>query len=225
MKLSYYTINDLRLGHDPRGRVGWRLSQFLDFQDALEHYRSLPGTSVKSFGLTNGEQVLELARCLPLSPNGHAGVDVLVLDFLALPFWRKEEGVIHSAKKTVDALNIRYCLTADRIVPAPTGQVRFSDLEDKYLWPDTSEDPASAVRWFYLTGTGWVASKELRRRFPTPERTYLYPVVSKYRADGVSEDGDYIPLELTYWEYKLLEHRAQERLNHKKIGDCESQVK
>ena len=42
MRFSYYTIDDLRLGHDPRGVTGWRLSQFLHWRDALEHYRNLP---------------------------------------------------------------------------------------------------------------------------------------------------------------------------------------
>ena len=28
MNLSYYTVDDLRLGHDPKGVVGWRMSIF-----------------------------------------------------------------------------------------------------------------------------------------------------------------------------------------------------
>lgn len=50
MRFSYYTIDDLRLGHDPRGVTGWRLSQFLHWRDALEHYRSLPDSQVKEVG-------------------------------------------------------------------------------------------------------------------------------------------------------------------------------
>ena len=42
MRISFYTIDDLRLGHDPKGVTGWRLSQFLNWRDALEHYYSLP---------------------------------------------------------------------------------------------------------------------------------------------------------------------------------------
>ncbi len=42
MKLSYYTVDDLRLGYDPKGITGWRLSQFLSLKDALAHYMSLP---------------------------------------------------------------------------------------------------------------------------------------------------------------------------------------
>lgn len=46
MNLSYYTVDDLRLGHDPKGVVGWRMSQFLSLDDALTHYVSLPATGV-----------------------------------------------------------------------------------------------------------------------------------------------------------------------------------
>lgn len=34
MNLSYYTVDDLRLGHDPKGVVGWRMSHFLSLDDA-----------------------------------------------------------------------------------------------------------------------------------------------------------------------------------------------
>ena len=68
MRISFYTIDDFRLGHDPKGVTGWRLSQFLNWRDALEHYHSLPNDRVKEFGLSNGVQVLQLVRCLPLFP-------------------------------------------------------------------------------------------------------------------------------------------------------------
>ena len=54
MRISFYTIDDFRLGHDPKGVTGWRLSQFLNWRDALEHYHSLPNDRVKEFGLPMG---------------------------------------------------------------------------------------------------------------------------------------------------------------------------
>ena len=66
MNLSYYTVDDLRLGHDPKGVVGWRMSHFLSLDDALTHYASLSATGVKSLGLTDGVHCLEIARCVPL---------------------------------------------------------------------------------------------------------------------------------------------------------------
>lgn len=111
MKLSYYTIDDLRLGYDPQGEKGWRVFRFLDLRDALEQYRSLPDDAVKVIGVSNGEQELQLVRRLPVDTG--TWENVLVLDFLALPLWKKEEGVIVSARELVDALDIRWCLSVD----------------------------------------------------------------------------------------------------------------
>ena len=70
--------------------TGWRLSQFLHWRDALEHYRSLPDSQVKEVGLTNGMQVLQLVRCLPLFPTDRMGHDILLTDDIVQPFWRTE---------------------------------------------------------------------------------------------------------------------------------------
>lgn len=106
MKLSYYTIDDLRLGYDPQGEKGWRISRFLDLRDALEQYRSLPDDAVKVIGVSNGEQDVELVRRLTVDTGSVVQENVLVLDFLALPLWKKEEGVIVSARELVDVLDI-----------------------------------------------------------------------------------------------------------------------
>ncbi len=97
MKYSYYTIDDLRLGYDPRGVTGWRLCRFLSLRDALEHYRALPVSGVKSIGLTNGIQVLELARHIPSHCGDSDGVDALTSDYRALPDWR----LVPEAEKAV----------------------------------------------------------------------------------------------------------------------------
>ena len=57
MNLSYYTVDDLRLGHDPKGVVGWRMSHVLSLDDALTHYASLSATGVKSLGMDQGDPV------------------------------------------------------------------------------------------------------------------------------------------------------------------------
>ena len=216
MKLSYYTIDNLRLGYDPQGEKGWRVSRFLDLRDALEQYRSLPDDAVKVIGVSNGEQDVELARRLPAGAG--TWENVLVLDFLALPLWKKEEGVIASARELASRLDIRYCLTADKLVPAPVGPFASRrQLKGKCLWPDVPGVFESAIRWVYLAGVGWVPPKELKRRFPTPEKNYQYPTVFKYKVDGMTSKGGYAPLEVSHWEYLMLARRTQERLDHKKI--------
>lgn len=214
MKLSYYTIDDLRLGYDPQGETGWRQSCFLDLRDALEQYRSLPDDAVKAIGVSNGEQDVELARRLPVGTDGLE--NVLVLDFLALPLWKKEEGVIVSARELVDVLDIRWCLSVDKLVPPPGEKALSKRLKGKYLWPDVPGVFESAIRWVYLSGVGWVPPKELKRRFPTPEKNYQYPTVFKYKVDGMTSKGGYAPLEVSHWEYLMLARRTQERLDHKK---------
>ena len=106
MRISFYTIDDLRLGHDPKGVTGWRLSQFLNWRDALEHYYSLPNDRVKEFGLSNGVQVLQLVRCLPLFPGDRRGHDVLLTDGIVQPLWRAEPRAAETARTVVTHLDI-----------------------------------------------------------------------------------------------------------------------
>lgn len=217
MKLSYYTIDDLRLGYDPQGEKGWRQSRFLDFRDALEQYRSLLDDAVKVIGVSNGEQDVELVRRLTVNTGSVVQENVLVLDFLALPLWKKEEGVIVSARELVDVLDIRWCLSVDKLVPPPGEKALSKRLKGKYLWPDVPGIPESAIRWLYLPGTGWISPTELKRRYPAPEQSFRYPAITKYRVDGVTADGTFAPLEVSHWEYLMLARRTQERLDHKKI--------
>ena len=213
MKLFYYTIDDLRLGFDPEEKYGWRLSRFLDWTDALEHYHSLPERAVKVLGAGNGDLQVDMVRRLDV---GAGPENALVLDFFALPLWRKDEGVICLVRELVSELDIRWCLDVDKLVPAPEGDPASQRLDGKYLWPGIPGDSESAVRWLYVPGTGWVVPAELKRRYPTPEQASRYPVVTRYRADGITAGGAFVPLDISHWEYKLLAHRTKERFDHKK---------
>ena len=88
MNLSFYTIDDLRLGHDPKGISGWRSRGFLDIRDALAQYRGLSGTAVKELGMTDGRQQLPLIRRVPLFFDAPVCEDVLVTDRLLCSPWR-----------------------------------------------------------------------------------------------------------------------------------------
>lgn len=209
MKISYYTIDDLRLGHDPQGVTGWRLSQFLDWRDALAHYNSLPKSIVKELGVTNGTQVLNLIRCLPVAPDSLTGEDVLAADYLTLPAWKDEPMVLEVARELVSSLNIRYCLDHDRIIPAPAPLPE--NLTGAFLWGSKPGDCVSAIRWIYVAGAGWLSPSELKRRYPAANRAFHYPLVLKYRVDTVTESGQYAPQEVTPWDYKHLEQRTKQR--------------
>ena len=65
MNLSFYTIDDLRLGPNL-----WTETRFDAVQDILTHHRNLPGDTVKELGLMNGARKLPLIRRVGLSPGG-----------------------------------------------------------------------------------------------------------------------------------------------------------
>ena len=210
MRISFYTIDDLRLGHDPKGVTGWRLSQFLNWRDALERYYSLPNDRVKEFGLSNGVQVLQLVRCLPLFPGDRRGHDVLLTDGIVQPLWRAEPRAAETARTVVTHLDIRYCLDHNRIVPAP--EPLPEHLEDVRL-----PDGASAVRRVRMAGEGWLTPEELERRSASDIRDYRYPLVLMYLVDAVAADGQPRTQEVTPWAYRRLERRAKQ-------GACQNTI-
>ena len=120
MRISFYTIDDLRLGHDPKGVTGWRLSQFLNWRDALEHYHSLPNDRVKEFGLSNGVQVLQLVRCLPLFPTDRTGYDVLLRTASSSPFGGMKRRRLKWLRRRLSIWTSDTVWTAGRSSPHPS---------------------------------------------------------------------------------------------------------
>nr|WP_326184163.1 hypothetical protein [uncultured Oscillibacter sp.] len=117
MKVSFYTIDDLRLGYDPKGVTGWRLSRFLSLADALEHYRSLSGLGAKSIGPSDGIHVLELIRHLPPFPDASEGLDTLAADYRVFPLWRECGEAADATEVCTSALRIRHRLINGRPIP------------------------------------------------------------------------------------------------------------
>ena len=212
MKISYYTIDDLRLGEDPRGVSGWKKSYFLKLEDAMARYQALSVRGIKSLGLTDGQHELELLRCLPLYPNDWEGEDVLSLEFRQTPDWVDTDLVTDTVITVTQGLDVRYCLDGTRIIPAPTARRRQS-LKNAYLWVKEGSEPASAIRWIHVGKVGWLSPAEFVRRYSDPARTYRYPLVLGCRADGISRNGNFTMLEMDPWEYKKLECRTKERLS------------
>lgn len=101
MNLSYYTVDDLRLGYDPKGITGWRLSQFLSLKDALAHYMSLPAAGEKVLGLTDGVHCLEITKCVPLFQYDKEGEDILASDYRQYPLWAAEEEVKNATQTSM----------------------------------------------------------------------------------------------------------------------------
>ena len=82
MSLTYYSMDDLRLGRGGFLRKGWTIRQFPELEEALEHYRGIPITKRKVLGVTDGFHVLELVKSVPLLPKDEDGEDVLALSLI-----------------------------------------------------------------------------------------------------------------------------------------------
>ena len=159
---------------------------------------------------SNGVQVLQLVRCLPLFPGDRRGHDVLLTDGIVQPLWRAEPRAAETARTVVTHLDIRYCLDHNRIVPAP--EPLPEHLEDVRL-----PDGASAVRRVRVAGEGWLTPEELERRSASDIRDYRYPLVLMYLVDAVAADGQPRTQEVTPWAYRRLERRAKQ-------GACQNTI-
>ena len=208
MSLTCYTMDDLRLGRGGFLRKGWTIQQFPELEEALAHYRGIPITKRKVLGMTDGFHVLELVKNVPLLPGDPEGEDVLASELgEPLPAWADTPETRRAVRICVEALELRYQIEDKILAPIPVNKKqRRKKLAGKYLWPDVPGNPASALRWVYLAGRGWLAPSALK------ESAAVLPLVLKVRADGITDKGDYRPLELEPWEFRLLARRTLERL-------------
>ena len=132
-----------------------------------------------------------------------------------LPTWADTTEARQAVRTCVEALGLRYQIEGKILAPIPVNKKqRRKKLAGKYLWPDVPGNPASALRWVYLAGKGWLAPTVLK------EHAAVFPLVLKVRADGITDKGDYRPLELEPWEFRLLARRTLERLGQN-MTKCE----
>lgn len=194
MKLTFYTIDDLRLKRGLQTEA-----RFPTVQEALAHYQSLPNDVAKELGMTNGVRTLRLIRRAGLSPNQHFSENILVTDKLIQPPWRGAPEVASAAQKCVPALNIRFCLEKNRLVPKPTEP---SEELRRYI-----SGPPLVIR-AYVVGPGWLSPDELDRRFPKEDGGFCYPLVLKYQVE-IQTDESSRTIELNHWDLRRLEIRAR----------------
>ena len=149
-------------------------------------------------------------------PDDPEGEDVLAAEQgEPLPTWADTTEARQAVRTCVEALGLRYQIEGKILAPIPVNKKqRRKKLAGKYLWPDVPGNPASALRWVYLAGKGWLAPTVLE------EHPAVLPLVLKVRADGITDKGDYRPLELEPWEFRLLARRTLERLEQN-MTKCE----
>ena len=146
------------------------------------------------------------SRRAALFPAESPCEDVQAASPEALPLWADRPEAIAAAKATISALHLRYRISGRMAVPVPpAGKPRW-ELRDKYLWLSGESGQETALRWAYLAGAGWKQPAFLRRW-----NQAALPLVLRFRADGITEQGAYLPLEITPWEYEYLMRRTLER--------------
>ena len=210
MNISYYTIDDLRLPAKRLLRKGWTMERFPTLEEALARYCALPASGIKALGLTDGTHVLEVVKCLPLFPDDREGEDVLASDYSQFPLWSHEPEAAKAAVTCIAALGLRYRVSETVLTPIPSPEGLPQEFQGKFLWLNLSGEVQSAINRVYVAGRGWESPGILNRRSDP------MPLVLKYQADGITEQGAYLALEVEPWEYDLLALRTLERMKMNK---------
>jgi len=207
--LTYYTIDDLRLGQRRSDGPGWRLMEFTRCSEAFRDYRSLGVENIKVLVVTNGIQALDLMRCVPVFSEHKACEDVLVMDYKNLPFWHGKLALKELAKECVEAFQIRYGLHEFTLFPLH--QKREKRLAKKNFRLLNVEGSCSPIRWLYVAGVGWLSPEEFKKRYIPPKRNdFQYPLVMKYRVDAVNKEGRILLLEIAQRDFERMvgEHES-----------------
>ena len=196
MHLTYYTIDDLGLPPNRPFRRGWTLERFATLEEALARYRALSASGARSIGLTDGL----------IYPAETAWEDVQAACPETLPLWAETPEAMAAAEECITTLNLRYRISGNMVTPIPPPGGLRRDLRDKYLWLSGESERKAAIRWVYIVGAGWKQPAFLRQW-----KRYGYPLVPRYQADGITEQGAYLSLEIAPWEYDVLMRRTLER--------------
>ena len=203
--LTYYTLDDLRLGQRRSDGPGWQISEFGLRSDAFRHYRSLDAGKVKVLGVTNGIQALDLVRCIPIFPEDKTGEDVLVMEYCHLPVWCKNPAVEQLAAECAEAFRIRYGLHEFALFPLRQKRLKEPIPNRKKFRLLNFEGSNSPIRWIYVSGVGWLSPAEFKKRyFPPRNGGFSYPLVMKYRVDAVNKDGRILLLEIAPRDYERM---------------------
>jgi hypothetical protein len=216
MNLRFFTTSGLLPLSESADRFIGTVHYFCQFASAMEEYRSMSDTSVKSLGVRVGQVHCGLVRCFPLSSGTTHGTDVLLTDHLKVFAGRERAQLRTLAEECVSELGIHYCMIDQCICPAPASPNLPSDLENVYLWADCPGEIDTAVRRIFVDGEGWLPRDMFRGKYLVNDGQSRPPLVTQIFADGLTADGKYQDLRLTPWEYHLLRSQTQRRKREKR---------
>jgi len=187
---------------------------------AIRAYKTLPPTSRKVLGAEVEGRNAELARCVPVSPGDEEGEDVIALDFLRAGFGDARPKLIRAAQDLTECFRVRYCLYRGCLLQIPTKQVLPKGLQGRYLWPAETGRFETAIQWIKVVGVGSLSPTEFKRRFCSEVGGGTYPLVLRLNVHSRTEDGRFCSLDVTPWEFMLLERCTRARRTLKGGDRC-----
>ena len=187
---------------------------------AIRAYRTLPTTSRKVLGAEVEGRSAELARCVPVSPGDKEGEDVVALDFLRSGFGDARPKLIKAAQDLAECFRVRYCLYRGCLLQVPTKNVLPKGLQGRYLWPNELGKFETAIQWIKVVGVGSLSPAEFKRRFCSEDGGGTYPLVLRLNVHSRTEDGRFCSLDVTPWEFMLLERCTRARQTLKGGDRC-----
>ena len=173
---------------------------------AIRAYKALPMTCRKVLGVEAEGRTAELARCVPIHPGDQEGEDVVALDFLRDGFGEARPALIRAAQDLADCLRARYCLYQGCLLQTPTKRILPKGLRDRYLWPAEPGKFETAIQWIKVVDVGSLSPAEFKRRFHSNESAAsTYPLVLRLNVQSRTAKGSFSSLDVTPWEFMLLE--------------------
>lgn len=187
---------------------------------AVRAYNALPMTSRKVLGVLAEGRSADLARCVPIHPGDEEGEDVIALDFLRDGFGDARPALIKAAQDLADCFRVRYCLYRGCLLQVPAKNVLPKGLQGRYLWPAEPGRFETAIQWIKVVGVGNLSLAEFRRRFRSEDSNSTYPLVLRLNVHSRTEDGRFCSLDVTPWEFMLLERCTRARQSVKGGDRC-----
>ena len=205
---------------DGQQKNGVEILHFDRLYLAIRAYKTLAPTSRKVLGVQAEGRSAELARCVPVSPGDEEGEDVIALDFLRDGFGDARPVLIKAAQDLADCLRVRYCLYRGCLLQTPTKQALPKGLRNRYLWPSEPGRFETAIQWIKVVGVGSLSPAEFKRRFCSEDGGGTYPLVLRLNVHSRTEDGRFCSLDVTPWEFMLLERCTRARQTLKGGDRC-----
>lgn len=119
--------------------------------------------------------------------------------------------LIRAAQDLTECFRVRYCLYRGCLLQVPAKQTLPKGLQGRYLWPNETGKFETAIQWIKVMGVGSLSPTEFKRRFCSEDGCGTYPLVLRLNVHSRTENGRFCSLDVTPWEFMLLERCTRAR--------------